>query len=412
MNTNGMKNGSVLVTVLIATIVVGAICIRLAMLTLQEYRLSWRSADYSAALSAAESGIDLACEQFSQQLAGESVWSDWSSSGSTTYSLINTNGVNFTVMAELDGDFCTITATGKVDRIGGAIQRVIQATIKESKFSYFKYGLGGKSGVTLSGQFTIDSFNSDDGPYDPSTAQENATVAALIEKDGAVDGSGQGEVLGNVSVVDGATVSTSGQFVVSGEISYDADQTIPDVTVPFTPSSDTAITKTKTIAVSDGGTVDVSASKISLSSKSVLTFSGSGTIRVYVEGDISLSGQSYIKVAPSPDADLKVEIYVDGSVSLSGQGVVNDADLASSFSIWGTENCTSVSVSGQGEFVGTIYAPYADVTLSGQGDITGAVLGDTITCSGQGDIHIDEALMGDSDVASGEKYTRIEWVEL
>jgi choice-of-anchor A domain-containing protein len=266
--------------------------------------------------------------------------------------------------------------------------------------------------VTLSGQFTIDSFNSDDGPYDPSTAQENATVAALIEKDGAVDGSGQGKVLGNVSVVDGATVSTSGQFVVSGEISYDADQTIPDVTVPFTPSSDTAITKTKTIAVSDGGTVDVSASKISLSSKSVLTFSGSGTIRVYVEGDISLSGQSYIKVAPSPDADLKVEIYVDGSVSLSGQGVVNDADLASSFSIWGTENCTSVSVSGQGEFVGTIYAPYADVTLSGQGDITGAVLGDTITCSGQGDIHIDEALMGDSDVASGEKYTRIEWVEL
>jgi hypothetical protein len=73
--------------------------------------------------------------------------------------------------------------------------------------------------------------------------------------------------------------------------------------------------------------------------------------------------------------------------------------IPANFSIWGTENCEDINYSGQANFIGIIYAPYAELKVSGQGGIIGAVVADKITYSGQGDFHFDLAIY-DYDIGS------------
>jgi hypothetical protein len=418
-----VRKGFVLVVALIITLAVGVVAVSLVGLTIQEYRLSKRSAGYSWALHAAESGAGLACEEFARQVLAGGALSGYSVSGDIT----NATGTvisSYAASAVLSGsDMYIVTSTGRVDLAGATIQRAVRVTVErvESGTQFFKYGAASRGKMVVSGQGLFDSFDSTDttkstnGEYDPSLASSGATVASLSTEDPAFSGSGQGEIKGDVSVPSGGAVSTSGQFSITGSSTDDAAQTIVDVTVPFTPT--TLIDAPSTISVSGGSAVDYSLKTISLSGRNALTIMGEGTVRIYVDGSIRLSGRSYIQITPSSTtADLNVEIYANDSVSLAGQGVVNDTLSAASFSIWGTDNCTSISMSGQGEFTGTIYAPYADLALNGQGDFVGAFFGDTVTCNGQGSFHVDESLIGgassSSSSSSGKLYTLVEWVEL
>jgi hypothetical protein len=114
---------------------------------------------------------------------------------------------------------------------------------------------------------------------------------------------------------------------------------------------------------------------------------------LYVTGNFSMSGQSYFKI--SPGASLK--LYVGGSsASLGGQGVLNEAGNAANFSYHGLPGNTSLSLSGNAAFTGTIYAPNADFSLGGGGnnnyDFVGASVTKTATMNGHFNFHYDENL--------------------
>jgi hypothetical protein len=119
---------------------------------------------------------------------------------------------------------------------------------------------------------------------------------------------------------------------------------------------------------------------------------------------------------PTPStADLKVEIYANDDVSIAGSGVLNDTYLAANCSIWGTENCTEVKVTGNSGYTGTIYAPYADVDLTGSSSASGAFLGGAVKFTGNTRFYIDESLIGGSSSSSsgsGKPYKLVSWVEL
>ena len=84
------------------------------------------------------------------------------------------------------------------------------------------------------------------------------------------------------------------------------------------------------------------------------------------------------------------------SVALSGNNTANSDGTADSFAFWGLPTCTSLTLSGNAGFTGTIYAPNADFVMNGGGnnttDFTGASITKTARLNGHFNFHYDEAL--------------------
>jgi Tfp pilus assembly protein PilX len=433
------KQGYVLVTSLIISLAVGIVAVGLLKLTLQEYRLAMRSAAYTRALHAAESGAELAADEFVRQIQGGSAWSGWSTSGFTRTlqnTLTNAAGdtlSSYSVAAVSSGaGICTVTSTGTVSLAGQTIERAIRITLLENtdESSFFKYGILSKAAIHLGGSVKADSYDSTDptkstnGQYDPSKATQNATLATLSSDDPAIEVSGGAQLNGisSFSVGEGGTVRIPNWWwpPYSGIITYDAAQEIEDVEVPIsqTPngSIDTGPWKQRFQTLTVNGTQDMSLESIKVVSDGRLTITGSGKLRVYVDEKMTVSGSGRISIVPNPSsADLKVEFYVNDKVSIAGSGLLNNTHLAANCSIWATENCSEVKVTGNSGFIGTIYAPYSDVDLTGSSFASGAFLGGSVKFTGNTRFYIDESLIGapsSSPVEFSKPYTLTEWIEL
>lgn len=431
MEEKAVRKGFVLVVALVITLVVGLVTVGLVGLSFQEYRLSMRSSAYSKAFDAAESGADLACEELVRQItAGGSL-----SAFSTNNNLTNTSGTvisSYSVSAAPSGaDLYIITSTGQVSLAGATIQRAVKVTVQRKKNTPFKYGALSGAPLAIGGSALFDSFDSTDpakstnGQYDPAKAGANATLATLSSSvyskktPAAFAISGNALVKGNVAVGFGGTVTSSGSGRVTGTISYDACQEISNVVVPFslTPTGTINVgpwpNQAQTMTVS--GSQDMSVQSLSVTAGGILTIMGSGTLRIYVNGATTVSGAGQIRLTPSPStANLKVEIYANDDVSISGSGVLNNTCRAVNCAIWGTTNCTQVSMTGNAAYIGTIYAPQASVNLTGSSSATGVFLGAAVTFGGDTPYHIDESLIGSSSSSSNsvKPYTLLEWIEI
>jgi Tfp pilus assembly protein PilX len=431
MKEKNKGEGFVLVVALIITLVVGMVTVSLVGVTLQEYRLSVRSAAYSKALHAAESGADLACEEFARQITAGGSLSGFNASGNLT----NASG---TVIASYDSsavlsnsDTYVITSTGRVSLVGATIQRAIRMTIQKVKNNgpHFDYGILSRASIHMAGSVRVDSYDSTDptkstnGQYDPIKASRNGTLTTLSTDDPVikVDGGAQLDGISILTVLEGMTVDIAHWISFSGSIVYiPPTYEIEDVTVPFdlpaTDSIDTSPWKSRYQTITVSGSQDMSLSSLKVSSDGTLTITGSGKLRIYVDGKTTVSGSGQIRIVPTPStADLKVEIYANDDVSIAGSGVLNDTYLAANCSIWGTENCTEVKVTGNSGYTGTIYAPYADVDLTGSSSASGAFLGGAVKFTGNTRFYIDESLIGGSSSSSsgsGKPYKLVSWVEL
>ncbi|HET7713170.1 MAG TPA: collagen-binding domain-containing protein, partial [Patescibacteria group bacterium] len=128
-----------------------------------------------------------------------------------------------------------------------------------------------------------------------------------------------------------------------------------------------------------------------------------------VEGNISISGQGAIVIAPTA----RLEIYMKGATAyLGGNGIVNRGGKASNFSYWGLPTNTEVTIQGNGDFIGTIYAPQATAKFGGGGttgdDFSGALVANRITLGGHYKFHYDESL---GAFGPRRGYTIITWNE-
>jgi hypothetical protein len=84
------------------------------------------------------------------------------------------------------------------------------------------------------------------------------------------------------------------------------------------------------------------------------------------------------------------------SFDLAGNVMLNGNGLASQFGYWGLPGNTNVSLHGNAEFIGTIYAPDASLILGGGGnntqDFSGSAIANSVTMNGHFNFHYDEAL--------------------
>ncbi len=229
---------------------------------------------------------------------------------------------------------------------------------------------------------------STNGQYDPSKTTTNGNVASVF---GPVS-IGNHSIAGNLYLGPTASSSvTAGQ--VSGTIFTNYNVDFPDVVLPtttwlpasttssggkngsqihdFTASGDYYVNDSLDLQVEPGVTVRLRVDTTSFSpgNVNILSTNGnSGTLAVY---------------------------QVSGSGGMSGNVTVQSGRARNLF-YYGLPGVTSITYGGNSSFIGTIYAPEADLTLNGGGNnngLIGASITKTITMNGHYNFHFDEDLL-------------------
>lgn len=134
------------------------------------------------------------------------------------------------------------------------------------------------------------------------------------------------------------------------------------------------------------------------------------------ENGLSLSGQDQITISPPPpsgDVVPSLALYSQGNVDLEGRGLVNSGGFAEDFSMFCTTNVTSVTIGGNGQFIGTVIAPDATITLHGGGNnftnVIGSLMSENINVDGHFQFHYPMSLS--RDLGTG-RYLVTAWKEI
>lgn len=275
-------------------------------------------------------------------------------------------------------------------------------TRREARFAR---GMVAKGGIDLRGNnVTTDSFDSQDpakstvGRYDPAKAQANGDIASNANTIGVID-QGNADVYGHIATGPGGTINLGPQgaagskaWIDSGKsgiepgyASDDMNVDFPDVTLPFT-SGFSGVSGTP-LRINNSGNY-----MMDTLSKSLIVRAGATAVLI-VNSRIQLTGLDSITI----ESGASLKIYMRGEDAfIGGKGVVNDTGNALNFMYYGLPTNTALTFAGNGEFVGTIYAPQAAFSLKGGGvgiqDFVGASVTDSVTMTGNFNFHYDENL--------------------
>ena len=263
-----------------------------------------------------------------------------------------------------------------------------------------------------------DSFNSTNGPYNPSTAGTNGDVVTLSTNANSVM-IGNGKIKGSVHTPPGGIQGVTATIGANGSVGDEnwvlnntgfqtghfmddfimtefPDATLPNVGVWYTPTSGKA---------PDGLNYDnlLTSGNYTIADLNGSVYVGQANTVIYVTDSISIGSGGNKKGWAPPQIHIAVgaslTIYMAGATtSIGGNGVVNDTAQAKNFQYYGLPTNTRIDLTGNGAFYGTIYAPQADFNLKGSGnnstdDFTGSSITKSTTMTGNFQFHYDESLI-------------------
>jgi hypothetical protein len=254
-------------------------------------------------------------------------------------------------------------------------------------------------GITLNGNtLYTDSFNSkdpnlsNDRNYDPTRTSTNGDIATMY---GVID-VGNADVHGTVLLGPSATGDLPGpNGTISGGVSQDFNFEFPEVVLPAT----SWLPQTPNTETVDGVSYQYvfknSGDYVLTTAPSSIYIGTNANVRIRITNNAS---PNVIRIAgDGTGEDGKLAIYMEGSTfTLNGNAVV-DSGVARNFAYYGTAQNTSINIGGNATFVGSIYAPSADLRMIGGGttpiDFVGALVARTANLSGHYRFHFDEDLM-------------------
>ena len=405
------KQGSVLVITVVFCGLVGVILVAYLSMVSSQHKFSHRSQVWNDCIPLCEAGIEEAMSHlnFSGTTSNFAV-NGWQLAHGAYRKERTLNGGRLQMAISTENPpVITVRGSLLAPLQSNYIARVLEAQTKINK--RFAHGILAKGKITLSGNAArVDSFNatnalqSTGGQYDPLKATDRAIVATTSQSPGNFD-------IGNVSIYGYAATGVGGNILTgpNGNVGStlwndnplnngrvepshyadDANMYIPDAALPThfaatAPEQNVTVNGTNYTYVFRDGDYRVNTINLSSSDKILIA----GNARVHVTGDTSVSGQAFMLI----DNNASVEWYSSGNMSLSGGGVINAPGLAKNFSVFGLPSCTAIDYSGGSKFIGTIYAPQADVKLVGNNDSSGAFVGKTVNISGGMNFHYDESL--------------------
>jgi hypothetical protein len=267
----------------------------------------------------------------------------------------------------------------------------------------YRYAIFGDDGILLNSNVAVDSYDSMDGAY------PGAAPAGFL----ANVGSNQDiELSSNVGIYGDATPGPSGVVIdtapaadVYGATSPADEPVVLDpVVVPSIPLSGGPLTvggnKTvgpgsvhyKAVTVKGGGklkivgpaTVVIDDLAV-LSNANLVIDSASGPVEIYGTGDFELRSNSTITTLGQHAKDL--------SVFLSGDTDKIPAPI--------------IQLNSNSDFIGTIYAPKADLTLASNFELFGAVMAESVELASNSSLHFDEDLLYEDGVEP--EYEQLSW---
>ncbi len=474
LNHHTHIKGSILVWTVLTMVILSLFATEVLRAVSGRYQLGVQAAKWQESLVAAESGVDLAIVELRKSLypAPNNAWQGWSdipgdgvvSHGLTT---VPTQGLAATPMnIEVNVDapaqlkdpsngwqYYRIRTLGSVPLSGPARSgfnkqdnRLRKLTLRTQRFvdslftsetsaphaarrieaivkplSSFNQAILAITTLSLNNQnIVVDSYDSRDsakstnGLYDVNKRQENGNIAT----DGSILDAGGAYVYGDVSTNSG---TATGVQHVTGEQRNDFYQDPIPIGAPVWPSiNPTPATITGTTTITASPTQGSALSRyllnaITLNSKS-LTLAGAANgsttyIEIHVTGDITVTGNGKITVAPGVNAT----IYFDHNVDIAGNGLVNTNNQPGNLLLYGVQPTSGatpyVKLGGNGAITAAVYAPGHDVEIKGggtNGHVFGSVVGKTVTMNGVTNLHYDEAL-GSGGLISN--YQIVSWFE-
>lgn len=265
----------------------------------------------------------------------------------------------------------------------GAAERTVEAVLeRDPAFQCVLCGSGDFASVAaeieIAGPLETDSYNSDDGPYDPAGAR----AAGHIQSNGEI-------------TLDGAPslpVTVRGNVTAGGGIAAGSDVDITGTATPFAP-------RIEYPPVAPCGPPFPPNEGI--------------TGGHYVRGDGSLesAGDNVIELAPGNYCFSRIEMAGTSSLRVTGptriyltqpstiRGAVNTTGLAANLRIYSSFRSPdtaapppALEISGSAELAAAIYAPGSVVTFSGVADFYGAVVAAVLPSLAIARLHFDEAL--------------------
>ena len=422
------KEGSALMTAIIAMFVVSLLVGGYMTLASSEYRLATRSLLIGASFSLAEGGVDLAIDALN-----DSDTSGWNVSGSTWTREVT--GIEITaggtgairvVITDATSNTPTIHSEGIVSgHPSGDVTKQLQVSLTSGFFPY-KNGFDSKNGFVLKGQnVTMDSYNSANGAYSGSNRGSEIRVSTVSIETDAID-IGNANIFGYVAV--GATLAPgqTGSDVIdvgkNGTISsygeaqiVQEDRILTDYYASFpnrpAPSVSSGWEFPNSGTITTSGTYYVDGDWSLGGNSGALAIAPNTDVILVVTGEFNLTGKATLTL--NTDATLK--LFVEGDVSVGGNGILNSSN-PENLEVIGTntnEGEQTIKINGNGQLSATVYAPNANVELKGGGSsgrVYGAVVAYDASLVGNSHFSFDEAL---ADVnLGGTDYEVIQWLEM
>lgn len=430
------ERGSALIAVLLLAALVAVIASHLLTRSAQEHRLATRSYYQSAALNLAEAGIEEA------MWAANNNWIDgahgWTPSDDGTGAMVRTLTSSLSlaqgageIYLRLDqpASATPVAVALGVVRLPGQLKIVKQLQVKLERRALWANGMVAKGTITFTGNAAVDSYDSDLGPWDATTNRsDQATVATLSTAVDPVVLNSNASIYGFVATGGGLPDVGGNGRIYGPTTPADVDMDPARIRSDFSANLPAATAPTGT-PISNLGTVSSSVTlplagdplgpdgrylytAASLSINGNDSVSIKGPVDIIVTGNVSVSGNGNLAVGGTGSTNPSLNLYAAATVSIGGNGMINHTNVPINSTIHGTApdgTTQSISISGNGSFIGTIYAPNADLTLSGNGGNSGAVIGKTINLSGNAVFHYDIRL---GQVPSERFFKPISWIEL
>jgi hypothetical protein len=333
---------------------------------------------------------------------GNIVYQNVATGGNTTASSQTLGGVTV-----YNPPILEVTAEG----IQGQVRRMISVeyqpivsttnTTTTVETDPFANAVHAKGKVELIGNSWTDSYDSRKGAYGAAgnPPKGNGDVSTDSTTAAIVSISSGSTVAGDVIVGPGGDTGTAidNQGTITGDKEVEgAAWTMPLSAIPS--------------GVTNQGSLSISGNKVTTLNEGTYWFSS-----------LSITGNGQLKINGA------VKIYVTGSIDIGGNGVATANNLPTNLLLYGTvdptdstKKCTSVSIHGNGDLYGGVYAPEADMQVSGNGAVYGSLTGKSAKINGNGGFHYDEAL-GDigtfvtessSTTYTTTGYSRYSWREI
>lgn len=411
------SHGTVLVVTLFMGVLFGLFLSSYIYLAQSQRIEVGRAQGWNAALGLAEAGVEEALAQLNPGAPLPSInraGNGWGGPSGGVYgpvSRIFSNSFYSVVITTNTLPIVYSTGTVVVPSLGATLTRTLRVTTRS--LPMFSVGMAALNNINFNGNSVgTDSFNSantnlsNNGRYTSSKTSTNGTIASLS----GVVNVGNANINGSVLLGPNASDSIKNNGVITGGVSNDFNVNFPDVILPSgTPTAAMAVSQTI-------GTVTYQYAFTTSGYYSINQLSGNVYVAPGAQVTLLLTGNaspSSIEVATDTNGvSGQLTIYMNGpSFSLSGQSSV-DGGNAANLSYLGTPNNTSISMSGNASFTGTIYAPEASLTLGGGGsnayDFVGATVTKSVTMNGHFNFHFDENLLN----ALTKGYVATSWQEL